>query len=119
MSFYITFKKKTLACGSQVGHMWVTSGLLSGSSGSTGVTHFQPWPKSNSSTTRSKLCSYGIKKQDICFILQIKLQDSSYMCISNIVHMYPVATFLMAPFLFHARMFVKDTIYIESKTSSV
>ena len=42
MSFYITFKKKTLACGSQVGHMWVTSGLLSGSSGSTGVTHFQP-----------------------------------------------------------------------------
>ena len=28
MSFYITFKKKTLACGSQEGHMWVTSGHL-------------------------------------------------------------------------------------------
>ena len=28
MSFYITFKKETLACGSQEGHMWVTSGLL-------------------------------------------------------------------------------------------
>ena len=40
--FYITFKKKTLACESQEGHMWVTSRLLSGSSGSTGVTHFQP-----------------------------------------------------------------------------
>ena len=23
MSFYITFKKKTLACGSQVGHIWI------------------------------------------------------------------------------------------------
>ena len=41
------------------------------------------------------------------------------MCISNIVHMHPVATFVMAPFLFHARMFVKGTIYVESKTSSV
>ena len=38
-----TFKKKTLACGSQEGHTWVTSGLLSGSSGLTGVIHFQPW----------------------------------------------------------------------------
>ena len=36
MSFYITFKKKTLACGSQVGHMWVTSGLLCGSVGQVG-----------------------------------------------------------------------------------
>ena len=43
MSFYITFKKKTLACGSQEGHVWITSRLLSGSSGSTSVTHFQPW----------------------------------------------------------------------------
>ena len=46
MSFYITFKKKTLACGSQEGHMWVTSGLLCGSVGQVGgsasVTHFQP-----------------------------------------------------------------------------
>ena len=33
MSFYITFKKKTLACGSQEGHMWITSGLLCGSVG--------------------------------------------------------------------------------------
>ena len=32
--------KKTLACGSQAGHMWITSGLLSVS---TGVTHFQPY----------------------------------------------------------------------------
>ena len=29
--------KETSACGSQVGHIWVTSGLLTGS---TGVTHF-------------------------------------------------------------------------------
>ena len=36
MSFYITFKKKTLACGSQVGHMWVTSRLLCGSVGQVG-----------------------------------------------------------------------------------
>ena len=41
-SCYITFKKKTSTCGSQVGHMWVTSGLFCGSSGSSGVTHFQP-----------------------------------------------------------------------------
>ena len=41
-SCYITFKKKTSMCGSQVDHMWVTSGLFSGSSGSTGVTHFHP-----------------------------------------------------------------------------
>ena len=45
---YITFEKKTLACGSQVGHMWVrTSGLLCGSVGQVdqqaGMTHFQPW----------------------------------------------------------------------------
>ena len=40
MLFYITFKKKTWASGSQEGHMWVTSRLLSGS---TGVTHFQSW----------------------------------------------------------------------------
>ena len=33
MSFYITFKKRTLACGSQVGNLWVTSGLLCGSVG--------------------------------------------------------------------------------------
>ena len=31
MSFYITFKNITLACGSQEGQMWVTSGLLCGS----------------------------------------------------------------------------------------
>ena len=51
MLFYITFKMKTLACGSQVGHLWITSGLLygsvgqclSGSSRSTSVTHFQLW----------------------------------------------------------------------------
>ena len=41
MSFYITFKKKTLACGSQKGHMWVTSGLLYGSVGEV-AQHFQP-----------------------------------------------------------------------------
>ena len=48
MLFYITFKMKTLACGSQVSHMWVrTSGLLCGSVGQVdqqaGMTHFQPW----------------------------------------------------------------------------
>ena len=31
-----TFKKKTSICGSQVGHMWVTSGLLCGSVGQMG-----------------------------------------------------------------------------------
>ena len=36
MSFYITFKKRTLACGSQEGHMWVISGLLCGSVGQVG-----------------------------------------------------------------------------------
>ena len=41
MSFYITFKKKTLACGSYVGHIRIAL-WVSGSSGSTGVTHFQP-----------------------------------------------------------------------------
>ena len=44
MSFYITFKKKTLARGSQVGHMWVTSGLLCGSVGQVGQ---QVWPTFN------------------------------------------------------------------------
>ena len=38
-SFYITFKKKILACESQVGHIRIA--LLV--SGSTSVTHFQPW----------------------------------------------------------------------------
>ena len=33
---YITFKKKTLTCGSQVGHLWVTSGLFCGSAGQIG-----------------------------------------------------------------------------------
>ena len=36
MSCYITFKKKTSACGSQVGHMWVTSGLFCESVGQMG-----------------------------------------------------------------------------------
>ena len=38
MSCYIraTFKKKTATCGSQVGHMWVISGLLCGSVGQMG-----------------------------------------------------------------------------------
>ena len=31
MSCYITFKMKTSTCGSQVDHMWVTSGLFCGS----------------------------------------------------------------------------------------
>ena len=44
MSFYITSKKKTLACGSQEGHMWVTSGLLYGSLGQVGQ---QVWPTFN------------------------------------------------------------------------
>ena len=41
----INFKKKTSTCGSQVGHMWVTSGLLYGSvvMGQQCMTHFQPW----------------------------------------------------------------------------
>ena len=30
VSCYITFKKKTLTCGLQVGHMWVKSGLFCG-----------------------------------------------------------------------------------------
>ena len=41
MSFYTTFKKKTLACRSQEGHMWVTSRLLCGSVGQ------QVWPTFN------------------------------------------------------------------------
>ena len=36
MSCYITFKKKASTCGSQVGHMWVTSGLFCGSVGQMG-----------------------------------------------------------------------------------
>ena len=40
---YITFEKKTSTCGSQVGRMWVTSGLFCESDGSTGVNQFQPW----------------------------------------------------------------------------
>ena len=35
-SYYITFKNKTSTCGSQVDHMWVTSGLLCGSVGQVG-----------------------------------------------------------------------------------
>ena len=35
--FFMSLLKETSACGSQVGHIWVTSGLLTGS---TGVTHF-------------------------------------------------------------------------------
>ena len=31
-----TFKKKTSTCGSQVGHMWITSGLFCGSVGQMG-----------------------------------------------------------------------------------
>ena len=38
---YITFKKKTSTCGSYVGHIWIVL-WISGSNGSTGVTHFQP-----------------------------------------------------------------------------
>ena len=43
MSCYITFIMKTSMHGSQVGQMWVTFGLFSGSNGSTDTTHFQPW----------------------------------------------------------------------------
>ena len=49
MSFYITFKKKALVCGSQEGRSYVDHvGIqidlwVSGSSGSTGMTHFQLW----------------------------------------------------------------------------
>ena len=41
ISCYITFKKKALTCGSQVGHMWVTSALFSGSVGQ------EVWPTFN------------------------------------------------------------------------
>ena len=41
MLFYITFKKEPLACGSQEGHMRVTSRLLCGSVGQ------QVWPTFN------------------------------------------------------------------------
>ena len=44
MWYYITFKKKTLTCGSQVSHMWVKSGLLCGSVGQVGQ---QVWPTFN------------------------------------------------------------------------
>ena len=44
MSCYITFKKKTSTYGSQVGHMWVTSGLFCGSVGQMG---HQVWPTFN------------------------------------------------------------------------
>ena len=47
MSCYITFKKKTSTCGSQVDHIWVTSGLFCGSVGQMGQqvrpSGFQPW----------------------------------------------------------------------------
>ena len=36
IAIYITFKKKTSTYGSQVGHMWVTSGLFCGSVGQMG-----------------------------------------------------------------------------------
>ena len=36
MSRYITFKKKTSTCGSQVDHIWVTDGLFCGSVGQIG-----------------------------------------------------------------------------------
>ena len=39
-----TYKKKTSTCGSQVGHMWVTSGLFCGSVGQMGQ---QVWPTFN------------------------------------------------------------------------
>ena len=63
ISFY-TFKKKTLACGSQEGHnqiaLWV-----SGSIGSASVTHLQPWfwltLDIKTSVTQSKLSSYHSK----------------------------------------------------------
>ena len=41
ISCYITFKKKTSICGLQVGHIRIVL-WVSGSNGSTGVTHFQP-----------------------------------------------------------------------------
>ena len=41
MSCYITFKKKTSTCGSQVSHIWIVL-CVNGSNGSTGATHFQP-----------------------------------------------------------------------------
>ena len=44
MSFYITFKKKTLACGSQEGHMWITSRFLYGLVHQVGQ---QVWPTFN------------------------------------------------------------------------
>ena len=47
ISFCITSKKKTSACELQKCGMWVTSRLLcGGSSGLTGLTHFQPWVSS-------------------------------------------------------------------------
>ena len=36
LAILATFKKKTSTYGSQVGHMWVTSGLLCGSVGQMG-----------------------------------------------------------------------------------
>ena len=51
MSFCITFKKKTSACGSQIHHIWITSGLLCGSMDQMGqqvhVTLFQPWSENH------------------------------------------------------------------------
>ena len=44
ISCYNTFKTKTLTCGSQMGHMWVTSGLFCRSVGQTGQ---QVWPTFN------------------------------------------------------------------------
>ena len=44
MSCYSTFKKKSSTCGSQVDHMWVTSGLFRGLVGQIG---HQVWPTFN------------------------------------------------------------------------
>ena len=47
-----TFKKKTSTCGSQVGHNYVGHiRIVLWVSGSTGVTHFQPW---------SSACMHGV-----------------------------------------------------------
>ena len=57
-SFYITFKKKTLACESQEGHMWVTSGLLCGLVGPVGE---QMWPIFNPGIAVLKQEYYTVK----------------------------------------------------------
>ena len=72
MSFYITFKKKILACG------WVTRGSYMGHirialwvSGSTNVIHFQPWMRSLVAILPSFPALTDLSQGYLCFLFLI------------------------------------------------